>query len=138
MHLHHIQRLVVPETVARTWPLPFLDMGDTPKITAVDSTVASTGIFLLFLPFSPQQGCQLASTGRPPRAPVACTWRRRHCDSVPHFHLVSPSGHSTSRMAGAEDWHRPSGRWTAAGWISWHWRIQSGCRRAPTTGGATT
>ena len=50
-HRHHIHRPAAPETTNRARPLPFLDKGVTPKRTDVDSTVASTGIFLIFPSF---------------------------------------------------------------------------------------
>ena len=60
------------------------------------------------------------------------------CATGPFYHLGSPSGHPPSGMAGTTDRHRPSGWWNGAGWTSGHWKRQSGQRRAPTTGGATT
>ena len=48
---HHTQWPVAPEKTARAWPIPFLKKGVTPKKLAIDSTVANTGLFLLFTSF---------------------------------------------------------------------------------------
>ena len=84
---HHIQWPAAPETAARAWPLPLIDKGGYPKRTAVDPTVASTRLFLLFpsffsstsmpitssRPTSQVAGCLTAPSlphHRPPRPPV--------------------------------------------------------------------
>ena len=48
---HHIQRSVASETAARAQPLPLLDRGVIQKIASIYSTIASTGILLLFPSF---------------------------------------------------------------------------------------
>ena len=78
------------------------------------------------------------SPGRTPRALVACTRRRRQHSAGTHARPGSPSRHATSGRAGDKDWHMPSRRWNTEGWISCHWRRQSGWKRDPETGTDTT
>ena len=115
----------------------FFDEGVIPKITDVDPTAASTGLFLPFPLFLPQQGFQPHSTVRP--LTETCASTRRHCrrDARPRAHPGPPSGHSPYRTVRDIDWHRPSGRWNVAGWVFCRFRRQPGRRRAPTTGGDT-
>ena len=107
----------------------FLDKEVIQKIIAVDPTIFSTGLFLLFPSSFAWTRFQPHSTGRHIRAPDAST--RRHCrrSASPRAHPGSSSGHSPSGMAGDADWHRPSWRWNVASRISGRRRRQPGWRR---------
>ena len=116
--------------VACNRPLLLLDKGVIQKRTAVDPTVASKGVFLLFPSFFALTRMPITSY-RPTSQRTGCL----HTLPPPPHHrpplpLGLPSGH-TAGMSGATDWHRPSGRWNAAVWISWRQDVR---RCAPTTG----
>ena len=66
--------------VSHAWPLPLIDKGFIQKITAVDFTVASTGIFLLFPSF-------FAST----RTPI--TFSRPNIQGASFLHAAPPPLH---------------------------------------------